>query len=360
MRRIKKLITTASTWAASTDMTPVDLPREGLITEITIRANITATLTAAAYDDFWRRVLQNIKIQGDGGHAYLGMGGDQMSRILSLWNEIVGLGPTLHSNGAGEPLAAVDVGSTEFVSVFKIHPGSNPKDPFDLSAAIPARALSTLQALLTTPAAAVTDAAGAITAGTFNYEICEVLGIPVPKGLMTPLGHTTQYAHTQNVTDFGHDIDIPAGAFLRSIILQFNDDTATVSRRKDDEVTGIKIKTPKSGDYILAQHIYELKQAMMTRNACRGVAGDVGPLGAIADLGPRPSTMLNLVPAGFVIIDLREFATGPLGALYGLDLRGYQTGDFKLGLTIENYAAGDDTQIYWDQLMPVAAEYVGK
>lgn len=356
MDKIKKRLTASSTWAASTDMTPIDLPREGLITEITIRANITATLTAAAYDDFWRRVIQNIKIQGDGGHSYLGMSGDQMSRILSLWNEIEGLGPTLHSTGAGEPLAAVDVGSTVFKSVFKIHPGSNPRDPFDLSAAIPARALSTLQALLTTTAAAVTDAAGAITAATFNYEVCEVLGVPVPRGLMTPLGSTLAYAHTANYSDFSYDIDIPAGAFLRSIIMQMNDDTATVSRRKDDEVTGVKIKKPKSGNFILEQNIYELKQAMMTRCGCRGIAGDVGPIGAIATIRPGPTANLNIVPAGFVIIDLREFGH----PIYGLDLRGYQTGDFKLGLTIENYAAGDDTQIYWDQLLPVSEEYVGK
>lgn len=356
MEKIKKLLTASSTWVASTDMTPIDLPREGLITEITIRANITATLTATAFDDFWRRYLQNIKIQGDGGHAYLGMSGDQMSRILSLWNEVVGLGPTLHSGGAGIALAGIDVGSTTFVCVLKIHPGSNPRDSFDLSAVIPARALSTLQALLTTTAAGVTDAAGPITAATFNYEVCEVLGVPVPRGIMTPLGHSLQYAHTANYSDFGYDIDIPAGAYLRSIIMQMNDETATVTRRKDDEVTGVKIKTPKSGDFVIAQNIYELKQGMMAHFGCRGIAGDVGPIGAIATIRPAPTANLNLVPAGFVIIDLREFAH----PIYGLDLRGYQTGDFKLGLTIENYTSGDDTQIYWDQLLPVADEYVGK
>jgi len=356
MEKITKRLTASSTWSASADLTPIDLPREGLVTEVTIRANITATLTAAAYDDFWRRIIQNIKIQGDGGRAYLGMSGDQMSRILSLWMEVVQGIPTIHSNGAGIALAAVDVGSTTFKSVFKFHPGSNPRDPFDLSAAIPARALSTLQALLTTTAAAVTDAAGAITAGTFNYEICEVLGIPVPMGLMTPLGSTLAYAHTANYSDYSYDIDIPAGAFLRSIIMQMNDETATVSRRKDDEVTGVKIKLPKAGSFLLEQNIYELKQSMMSRFGCRGIAGDVGPIGAIATTRPAPTAALDIVPAGFVVIDLRPYGH----PVYGLDLRGYQTGDFKLGLTIENYAAGDDTQIYWDQLLPVDAQYVGK
>mgnify|MGYP001604108786 CR=1 FL=1 len=362
MDKITKRITTSSTWAASSDLAAVDLPRDGLITEVTIRANITATLTATAVDDWLRRVIQNIKIEGDGGRAYLGMSGDQMSRLLSLWGEVLGLGPTLHSNGGGIALAAPDVGSASFRSLFKFHPGSNPRDPFDLTAAIPARALSMLQTKLTTTANSVCDANGTISAGTFNYEVCEVLGLPVPQGLMTPVGSTLAYAHTANYSDFSYDIDIPAGAFLRSIIMLIQDDTATVSRRKDDEVTGVKIKRPKTGDYILEQTIYELKQAMMARYGIRAMSHDVGPIGAIATTRPAPGAALAVVPAGFVIIDLRAFAAPENGIspLYGLDLRPFQTGDFKLGLTIENYASGDDTIIYWDQLLPVDANLVGR
>lgn len=350
MKKIIKRLTASSTWAASSDLTPVDLPREGLITEITIRANITATLTAAAYDDFFRRVIQNIKIQGDGGRTYLGMGGEQMSTILSLWQEIVQGIPTIHSNGAGIALAAPDVGSTVFVSVFKFHPGNNPRDPFDMSVVIPAKFLSTLQALLTTTAAAVTDAAGVITAGTFNFEVCEVLlepGDVIPKMLMTPLGSTLTYTHTATYSDFGYQIDVPTGSFLRSILMRCLDDTATVPRRKDDEVTAVKLWLPKTGVIILEQNIYELKQSMMSRFGCHGVAGDVGPIGAIATIRPAPESLQDMVPAGFAIIDLRAF-----GGQYGLDLRGYQTGDVKLGLTIGSYSAGDDTTFYWDQVIP--------
>ena len=356
MEKITKRLTATNTWAASVDMTPIDLPREGLITEITIRANITATLTAAAYDDWFRRVIQNIKIEGDGGRAYLGMSGDQMSTLLSLWGETIFGMPTLHSNGAGIALAGPDVGSAAFTSVFKFHPGSNPKDPFDLTAAIPARALSMLQAKLSSTPAAVTDAAGPITAGTFNFEIAEVVGLPVPRGLMTPLGSTIAYAHTANYSDFSYDIDIPAGAYLRSILIRVNDDTATVMRRKDDEVTGIKIKLPKAGGFLLEQNIYEIKQAMAARFGLRGIAGEVGPIGAIATIRPAPSALLNMAPAGWYLIDLRPYGH----PLYGLDLRGYQTGDLKLGLTIANFAAGDDTTIYWDQLLPVADGLVGR
>ncbi len=355
MKQIKRL-TTTSTWGASSDLTPVDLPREGLITEVTIRANVTATLTATAVDDWFRRVLQNIKIEGDGGRAYLGMSGTQMSTVLSLWGETVFGAPTLHSNGAGIALAGPDVGSTAFTSVFKFHPGSNPKDPFDLTAAIPARALSMLQAKLTTAAAAVTDANGVITAGTFNYEIAQVLDQKVPPGLMTPIGSTLEYTHSANFSDFSYKIDVPAGSFLRGILMRVLDNTATVPRRKDDEITGVRLETPKNGAYVFEQNIYELKQTMASRFGLRGIAGEIGPIGAIATIRPGPESLQSMVPAGWIYIDLRPFAN----PLYGLDLRGYQTGDFKLGLTIANFAAGDSTTIYWDQLLPVDSGMVGR
>jgi len=352
MRKTIKRLTAYSTWGASSDLTPIDLPRDGLITEITIRANLTATLTAAAYDDWFRRVIQNIKIEGDGGRAYLGMSGTQMSTILSLWNEVLTGAPTIFSNGAGIALAAPDVGSATFVSMFKFHPGSDPHNPFDLSAVIPASFLSMLQAKLTTTPAAVTDAAGPITAGTFNYEVNVVQGTPQElraAARMSPVGSTLVYAHTATYSDFSYDIDVPAGAWLRSIIMRDTDDTATVPRRKSDQVTGVKLKTPKSGDFVFEQNIYELQHLMCQRFGLRGIAGDVGPLGAIATTRPGPESLQSMVPAGFTVIDLRPFGH----PLYGLDLRDYQTGDVKLGLTIGSYAAGDATTIYWDQLLPL-------
>lgn len=356
MKKKIKRLTTSSTWSASADLTPVDLPREGLITQVVIRANLTATLTAAAYDDWFRRVIQNIKIQGDGGRNFLGMSGTQLSTMLSLWQEyFLGI-PTIHSNGAGIALAAPDVGSTSFNCTFVFHPGSNPRDPFDLSAVIPAKDLSTLQAILTTTAAAVTDAAGAITAGTFNYEIAEVLlepgdALAAPGAIvMTPMGSTLTYTHTANYSDFSYEIDVPAGAFLRSILWRSLDDTATVPRRKSDEVTGIRLWLPKTGEIVFEQSIRELCSVSMQRFGCHGVASDVGPIGAIATIRPAPESLQDMVPAGFAVIDLKQFGN----PLYGLDLRAYQTGDLKLGLTIENYAAGDSSTFYWDQLVPMA------
>ncbi len=349
MRNVTKRIPTTSTWVASTDLAPVDLPREGIITEITIRSNITATLTAAAYDDVFRRHIQNIRIEGDGGRAYLGLSGVQMSSLLGLWNNIAYGMPTVTSNGAGVALSAPDVGSTTFTTIHKFHCGSNPRDPFDLTAGIPASKLSTLQARLTTTVAAVTDAAGPITAGTFQYEVCQVMIDPVP-GMMTPTGSTLVLPTVGNFSDYSNKIDVPAGAFLRSIIIRVFDATATVPRRVNNKVTGIRLERPRAGDYLIEQNFSEAGAAMMMRHPGNLSSGDVGPIGAIATTRPSPAGAIDMVPAGFVIIDLRPYGD----PVYGLDLRNYQTGDFKLGLTHANFAAGDATTIYWDQLIPWA------
>lgn len=351
----QKRLTDTSTWAAATDLAAVNLPRDGQITEVTIRANTTATLTATALDDWFRRLIQNIRVEGE-GIAFLGMSGVQMSTMLSLWHETLTGAPTLHSNGAGIALAGPDVGSATFISVFKWHPGSNPNDPFDLSAVIPAKALSSLQIKLTTPASGVADPNGLVTAGTFTYEVNHVLNTRPHMAQKVPVGFTETYTHTGNLTDFGRKQEVPGGNWLRSILIRVLDDTGTpAQRRKDDEVTGISLERSLSSDRLIEANIFEVKQAMAARYGLRGIAGEVGPIGAIATIRPSPVALLNMAPAGWYLIDLRPYGH----PLYGLDLRPpYKTGDLKLGLTIANYAAGDATTIYWDQLQDMRPEWV--
>ena len=348
MDKIHKRIITRSTWAASSDLTPVDLPREGLITEIGIRAAITtAALTATAVADGMRRVIQNLKIQGDGGHTYLGLSGEQAPRLLNFLNECE------HACALQDSLMP-EVGDTDMGHIsWVFHPGSNPKDPFDLSAVIPARALSTLQLLLTTTANTVIDAAAAIASGYYYYWINEVLGAPVPAGIMTPLGSTLTWPNDANYSDYSKDIDVPGGAWLRRIIVLCQDETATVPVRKDDQVTGVKLKLPRTASSQIEATIQDLKLLTAKRYGLSGFS----MLAALGAVTTRPGWEVEKVlPAGLFIIDLRDY----FNPIWGADLTTFQTGDVKLGLTVENRAAGDDTIIYWDQLKPVEAQYVGK
>lgn len=349
----KRIIDTG-TWAASSDLSAIDLPREGLITEIHIRAKLTATLTATAEDDCTKRAFQNLKVLGNGGRTYLGMSGEQMSRILNFMNMCDYGSEFLAPSGAA--VTTVDVGSTAFEQDFVFHCGSNPKDPFDLSAAIPARALSILQILLTTTAAAVTDAAGNITAGTFYYQINQVLDMPVPEGLMCPLGSTTVWAHDADYSDYSKKIDVPAGSWLRRIVMLTQDATATAPIRKNDEITGVKLELPKAANKVIGE--WTIEDLILETAKVYGLHGssqNEAALGAIATTRPG-FNLTPFMPYGLYIIDLRKY----FDPLYGMNLTNYQTGDVKLGLTVENRAAGDDTLIYWDQVQPVEAQYVGK
>jgi hypothetical protein len=338
MRKTTVKVNDYSTYSASADLTAIKLPREGLVTEIGVRFACTmngSTLAAAVQPDGLRRGIQNLKIEGDGGKAFLGLSGEQAARILALWN--------LYDHRASFN-TLLDAITEHFTWIF--HPGSNPLDPFDMSAAIPASALSTFQSLLTCPAAAVVDDTQTISSGYYYYWVHEVLDVKTPAGLMVPQGSTLTYAHDSNYSDFSKEIDIPAGAFLRRIFILVQDETGTRPVRADDEVTGVRVSMARTGQNMMSARWEDLK----ADNAAR-----FGVLGAQFQVADSATGHMG-IPDGFAVIDFRKYAD----PIYGLDLRGYQTGDLKLGLTIENYTSGDDTLIYFDQLAPVDPVYVGR
>lgn len=345
MQKITRKLVTTGTWEASAALTPVDLPREGLITEIGIRAHMTiadTTFAALRQPDGLRRILEAIRIEGDGGHAYLGLEAEQMSRILSLWN-------TYEFNCG--MTSFLDTDAEDILFVF--HPGSNPKDPFDMSAVIPARALSTLQAKLTTGICDIIDDVGAgtneITAGTFYYYIHEVLDVPTPAGIMTPLGTAKKINYgTTTYSAYSLEDDVPTGAWLRRIFILVQDagSTGYDLLRKDDEVTQIKLKLPKAA---MAQIELEWLDLKMD---CAKTAG----VSCVPLQGVDAEVENMCIPDGWAIIDLRKY----FHPLYGANLTGYQAGDVKLGMTTVGATAGDDIILYYDQLQPVEAQYVGR
>lgn len=334
-----KRVTDVSTWAASSDLSALSLPREGLITEIKIQANLTmsAALTAVQPDGLFR-VIQNLKIEGDGGRAYLGMSGEQMGRLLALW--------TLYDFGT--PMINVQSGTSGIVT-FVFHPGSNPADPFDMSAVIPARALSEFLVKLTTTANSVVDDTITLDSGSFRYEVNHILGVPITGDLMSPIGSSMTKTHTANKSDFSEEIDVPTGNWLRRIFMLVQDETATRPVRKNDEVTGIKLSIPGTGQTIFEQTWEGLKASSFQ--------GKIA--GYPFQVADTITGHMNL-PDGLAVIDLRKFRGRGFHPVYGMDLRQTQQGRVKLGLTIENYAAGDDTIIYWDQLQAVNPSYVGR
>lgn len=334
-----KRVTDVSTWAASSDLQALSLPREGLVTEIKIQADLTmsAALTAVQPDGLFR-TIQNMKIEGDGGRAFLGMSGEQMGRLMALW--------TLYDYGT--PMINIQSGTNGIVT-FTFHPGSNPADPFDMSAVIPARALSEFLAKLTTTANTVVDDTTTISSGSYRYEVNHILGVPITGDLMMPIGSSLTKSHSSNKSDFSEEIDVPTGNWLRRIFMLVQDETATRPVRKDDEVTGVRLSVPGTGQVIM-ESTWEGLKASSFQGRIAGYPYQV----ADAITGH-----MNL-PSGLAVIDLRKFRGRGFHPVYGMDLRNTQQGRVKLGLTIENYTSGDDSIIYWDQLQAVSPSYVGR
>ncbi len=359
VQKITKYLPNTGTYSASTTLSPLDVPREGIITEVQVRMHATATLTATAPQDSTRRVLDTLRIAGD-NITFLGLdagGGTatQLGRLLALLNQF-------DCGGAATRANVADIGTTGFDQCFVFHPGSNPKDPFDVSAGIPASKLATLQATIGCPAATACDANATLT-GTYLLTISEVLGWPIFPNMMQPVGYTQVWSPDGNYASWGKLIDVPAGSWLRRIIIMVQDQTPTNPWRTDALVTGLSLSLPKTSQTFLQAYVLDLK-AMMSRRYRNALSVEDGILGATAGAPPsaRPGfSGAAFMPLGFYIIDLRDYFDPNWGMNLIADPRTgapFQSGDVKLGITYAGYVGLQAVYIYWDLFQPVNPKYV--
>lgn len=338
---VKKTLVDTATWAASSDK-QITLPNEGAITRIVVHYYLTTTgiLAADTNTEFaqWKPI-QNLRVEGGGGRTYLGAQGEQMGRILHFINQRDFPGYMFQKGMATNTIYGTII----------LHFGSRPRDmygrdnPFDLTTFIPAANESPngLKLTWTTTAAAdICDTTVDISAGTMEVTVYEVLGLPSMAGMM-PLSSTDTYPHTGNISDPGHQFDVPTGSYLRRISILQQDETAVSSGGplvSGDEIGKVILTLQKDNRRLL-----EVDWDALVSDP--GIPREVALTAAGAVTKP-----VEQVVAGFGVLDLRKYAHPD----YGLDLRSYQTSDVKMGVTIENYASGDDTIVFYDMVQPYA------
>lgn len=333
--------TASLTWAASTPL-EIQLPQAGAITRIEIdySLTVTAVLAADTNTEFsqWKPI-QSLVVQGGDGTIYFGFTGEQMGRLIHFMNQV---------DFPGE-MFNLAMGTNTVKGKIILHFGNKPRDafgndnPFDYSVFIPARDDTpggTKLILTTAQAADVCDTTIDITAGTFKVTCYEVLGAAL-------IGKTPRYVpvvrpHTANQDE---EYDIPTGNYLRRILILTQDDTAIGSGGPllaGDEISRVKFKLEKNN-----QTIVDVDWDSLPPRIPRVPA--ITAAGAVT----KPLDQRN---AGFRIVDLRQIADPELGMnTKGNGSEKYTKGDFKLINTVQNYAAGDDTILIYDQIQ----DYIG-
>jgi hypothetical protein len=346
---VSRIISSQGTWAAATNLADIQLDKDLLLTNLTIQANMTVTgLAATATIDAPKRVLNGITIVGDGTQFYSLPGGtEQMGVLLALLNQF-------DSGGAASLNDIVAFGSTNINQFYQLHPGHNKKDKFDLSACIPARALSNLVARLQAPAAAVTDSgAGVITAGTYTLEISGVQGVPVSPGMYYPGSYVQTYPHTVLMPNYSQLFDIPTGAYVRRLVLLTVDNTAVAPLRADTQVTGVQVTIVKDSKPFFTKNFAAIK---FDNSIKYGNVLDQQPSAVLAAVTSAPAYYgAAVMPRGFAIVDFRDY----FDPILGLNMRypGVQQGDTKVGLTVG--VATGITYLYWDLWYPPKPEWIG-
>lgn len=335
MNITKKLVDTF-TWAASTDVA-VDLPTEGLITRVDFELYTTAggaVSGALSTHGLWR-AIEAFKIQGGGGKNYFSLSGKQMGMFWHFIN-LVDFPATCWK----------DIVATSQYVKLRCHFGSRPRDingrdnPYDLTAAIPAMEETNLQAIWTTGAGADTiDDAVDLSSGTINVTVYEVLGGEKVWSRMVPVSSCYTYNPVGTKSGLGAKLDVPTGGFVRRIGINAQDDTALTSNGRlcvDDQATEFAVQIPKLNIEPLYVRVRQLSQNNPRFDGSQVVN--------------TPNTLSPWAVEGFYILDLRQYDNRD----YGLDTRGFKTGDVKLAMTIDSYAAGGTEReyIWYDQVQP--------
>lgn len=359
MRKQTTTQTATGTWAADSTIA-VDVERVGLITRIDLNVQVTpsATLKAANQPDGLWRLVRNVEVLG-GGHTYITVPDDDACAGGTLLHYMA----RHDGHGIGHEAGGLTAPSQVTVPVgFVLHPGSRPRDPwnrdnpFDLSAFIPASQESQLRLEWSVSGNDVMDDTVTITSAVLSLTLHRVTGthaeiwqemrrqrVILPRGAigMVPEWTAQIAATTVAATNYSYEVDVSLGAYLKRINMICQDATATKSVRAADEVEGIRIHFPESGENMIRGLTAPWTQHM-----------DVG---TNLEADDAVEDFITHAPEGIYLVDMRSYGQGLVEREYGLDLRGLATGTVKLGMTVANWAAGDDYLILWERLQP----YVG-
>jgi len=331
---ITKPVVDTLTWAASSDK-QIDLPNEGLITEIELELYLTASgalASAGSVASLWR-AIQSLKIEGGGGKVYFGMSGVQMGIMLHYLNLLDHPGTTWREI----------VATSQYLN-FRLHFGSRPRDifgrrnPFDLTCAIPAFKETNLKLTWGTTANSALDASVTISSATMRATVHEVL--PTPEAIAAwskkiPVSSSEAYDPGATKSDYSGQRDVPVGNHIRRIVIMCLDATAYSSAGpllKADQMTEVGVLLNKENRWIFKSR----EQAIRLQN----------PKFDGMQVAATPNVDSPFDVQGLYNIDLRRYDNPD----YGLDARRMTPGDVKLGMTIGAYGAAETEHIWYDQV----------
>jgi len=361
MKKQHRTLTDYLTFSASSTVS-MDLPRDGVITEIEfdVRTTPSKTLVGVAEDAFGR-LLNVLTIVGPGESTFFGVTDARMLHWLSQFTN--------------QQAAFDDItGSGEIHALYRVHFGSFPykadgtPNHYDMSAGIPANTtdrgqLSSLKLRWTCPANTAFDCGTSPSTVSTAYiytTVYEVLNSPSPQ--FEPHMEEVDWPVDATHSALGKKWDVPTGYYIRRLLMLVNDETALAagtgsgSVRKDDEVTRIALQLPKDGD----RNVFNIDQWEAKLNGAmpsRIFYGDTYCIyTGVSAAATTTATGRIGVPVGVYNIDFRKYADtsiNPMGEVAGMDMLTKQPGDVKLAVTIGTYADGDDVKLLWDELKPL-------
>ena len=369
IRKISRTQNDAATWVADSGGIATNIERVGLITRVDTLVEVTpsATLTGANQPHGLFRLIQNLRFEGSIVYGQLpGDDGCMGGTLLHYLNQQDGFGVGHASGSVSAPVSA-------YTNInYRWHWGSRPKNrygvdnPFDLTAFIPAFHESQLTATWITSGNDVMDDGVTISSAVMRFLIHRVIGTEaeireemVSQGVNLP--HSRQpvtgvvpqwssvvHANLASTSDFdAESVDVPVGAFLKRINMLFQDATASRTLVASDQVSEVRLHHAPTNETLIQ---INAEAALLDLPAGTNLTANSGASES-AGTEIMGADFNGHAPAGILTLDMRKLAQSavPERMDYGMDMRGAQSGDFKLGFIIDNRAAGDDTLINYER-----------
>lgn len=346
------------TWAADNGGESAELQTSGGVTRIEAEVELvpSATLTGANQPDGLGRIVQNLRIVGD-GNTYFNLPADdgcQGGNLLRLLNRLDWPNSVGHGNGAIAAPARTFTGIR-----FVLHCGGRRWDPYDLSAFIPAGNLGALQAFWHTSGSDVLDDTVTVSSAVMrfltyrvagNYQ--EVMGEIARQGfgayprainqapsadavpIMVPRWTPKKVEHTAATNDYITDYDtFVNGGYCMRFSALFQDATATRPARAGDEGTRMQI--------------YELNSdAPIWNKTIEMVQGSL-PHVYNVEADDAAQDFQGGAAQGLTYADFRE----QFDPVYGLNLQETKR-TWRAGHLISEYTSGDDRLIMQEGMVP--------
>lgn len=350
MQRVQERHNNSATWSDAGTINIELAPKAYTITRmyVIVRANVTTT-TATNYNDYWDRMISRLVLRGN-NKTYFDFSNLRAAYHFTRFNGYGLKRPTVVSDSA-----STVVQHFGYCFHFGVHPRNQfgEDNPFDFSAGIPPTTSGNLTLSGTWGAASALGSNVTINSGQLDMYVC---GLRDAQPVMLPVWSMRSPTPTATSTAFATEDSVPAGDFLRSILVMTTNGAG--SPRDDSVLNSIRLYNDKAATTLIeyggqSGAVADAKAAEIISQFEAGVNGwpptdNISTAMTALSGTPAVPEITATSDAGLIYLPVYRYVGHPE---YGVDLQKADTGALRLRYGVSD-ATGVTLDIVYEKYQP--------